>query len=150
MNPSCATRISLCPCESSHLEPLCLHTNKYIYIYVFQSIHILCYRYFRIWTHVVRTHICFLPCQSTLWSSLYTNTYLQICICHSIDTRVRIWTLDVQIHICFCSSECSQIEPLCIHQYFYKCTYFLSSMRLYMNRCGANLRMCVCVLSPHT
>ena len=94
------------------------HTlNLSVCIHIFKNIHISCYRYFRVWTHVVRTHICLLPCQSTLWSSLYTSTYLQRYKCHSIDTRVRIWAHAVQTHICFCPCECSHLEPLCIHQF---------------------------------
>ena len=94
------------------------HTfNLSVCIHIFKSIHISCYRHFRVWTHVVRTHICLLPCQSTLWSSLHTSTYLQKYIYHSKDTRVSIWAHAVQTHIlCFCPCECSHSEPLCIHQ----------------------------------
>ena len=115
-------------CELTHVRALSnAHTlNLFVHMKKIANIHISYDRYFCIWTQILRIYICICRCQSTLWSSLYTSTYLQIYICHSIDTCVRIWTHAVQTHICFCPCERSHLEPLCIHQSYLKCTYFLS------------------------
>ena len=160
MRPSCATRICPCPCQSSHLEPFCLHTyvqkytyhvidtfvyepmlceltyvralsnvhtlNLFVYMKILANVHISYDRYF-----VYELKFCEFTYVSAVASphfeaASYTSTHLQIYICHSIDTRVRIWAHAVQTHICFCPCECSHLEPLCIHQFYSKCTYFLS------------------------
>ena len=115
-------------CELTHVSGMSnAHTlNLFVYMKKFANIHVSYDRYFCIRTQILRIYICIFCCQCTLWSSLYTSTYLQIHICHSIDTRVRIWAHAVQTRICFCPCECSHLEPLCIHQSYLKCTYFLS------------------------
>ena len=52
---------------------------------ILTNIHILYYRYFYMWTHVVRTHICLCPCEcSQLETSLYTCIYSEVYIYHII------------------------------------------------------------------
>ena len=63
--------ICLCPCECSHLEPLCIHTLKNYS----QGIHISYYRYFRVWLRVVRTHLCLCPCECSHLEPLCIHAY---------------------------------------------------------------------------
>jgi hypothetical protein len=52
MNPNCATRIRLCPCKCSHLEPLvCIH--------IFTSIHVLYHKYSQVYEpKLCNSHLC--------------------------------------------------------------------------------------------
>ena len=111
----------VCTLASAHTLNLsvCIHISKFTHI-----LHVID-------TFVYEPMLCELTYVSSLASlhfeaASYTSTYLQIYICHSIDTRVRIWAHAVQTHICFCPCERSHLEPLCIHQFYLKCTYFLS------------------------
>ena len=130
----------LCPCECSHLEPLCIQIFKSI------SIHTSYHVSFCIWTHVVRTHIyvcalasarkyTYIPSQILLYMNpccaswhmfvplrvltprtlLYTYIYSQVYIYQeSYHGYVGISTRAVRSHTCLCPCGCSHLEPLCI------------------------------------
>ena len=108
-------------CELTYVRALSnAHTLNLVVYYtlkILANIHISYDRYF-----VYELKFCEFTYVSAVasphfGSSLYTSTYLQIYIYHSIDTRVCIWAHAVQTHICFCPCECSHLEPLCIHQF---------------------------------
>ena len=125
-------------CIVSYLNPCCAKSHMFaplwvltLWTFLFAYIYSKIYIYHVIDTFVYEPMLCELTFVSSLASlhfeaASYTSTYLQIYICHSIDTRVRIWAHAVQTHICFCPCERSHLEPLCIHQFYLKCTYFLS------------------------
>ena len=105
---------------------------------------ILYYRYFYMWTHVVRTHICLCPCECSQLEPhcihAYTQKYTYIISYHKY---FYMWTHVVRTHICLRPCECSQLEPLCIHRYSHKYTYFILQILLNVNPCCANSHMSV-------
>ena len=105
------TNICLCPCECSHLEPLCIHT------YV-TNIHILHHRYLCISTRAVRSHTCTCHCECSQLEPLrihaYTHKYTYIiptiilyvnpCRANShMSVALRVLALRTSLHTYMCS-----------------------------------------------
>ena len=111
-------------CANSHmsvpLRVLTVRTSLYTYIYIdiLTNIHSLYYRYFYMWTHVVRTHICLRPCECSQLEPLcihrYTHKYtyfiLQIlwnvnpcCANSHMSVPLRVLALRTSLHTYICS-----------------------------------------------
>ena len=127
--------ICLCPCECSHLEPLCIHT------YV-TNVHIFHHRYLCISTRAVQsyTYTCHCECSQLEPLCIHAYTLKYTYIISKIILYVNPCCAN---SICLYPCECSHLEPLCIHAYTHKHTYVISQIPLYMNPCCANSHMSV-------
>ena len=105
------THKCLCPCECSHLEPLCIHT------YV-TSIHIFHHRHFCISTRAVHSHTCTCHCECSQLEPLcihaYTHKhtyvlsqillYMNRCDANSqMVVPLRVLTLGISLYTYICS-----------------------------------------------
>ena len=103
------THICLCPCECSHLEPLCIHTCAHKYTYIPSQILLYMNPCCASWHMFVPLRVL------TPRTSLYTYIYSQVYIYQtSYHGYVGISTRAVHSHTCLCPCECSHLEPLCI------------------------------------
>ena len=103
------THICLCPCECSHLEPLCIHTCAHKYTYIPSQILLYMNPCCASWHMFAPLRVL------TPRTSLYTYIYSQVYIYQeSYHGYVGISTRAVHSHTCLCPCECSHLEPLCI------------------------------------
>ena len=117
-----------CPCECSHLEPLCIHT------YV-TSMHTFHHRYLCISTRAVQSHTCTCHCE-----------------CSQLDPLCIHILTNISIHISYHMFVPLRVPALslCIHALTHKHTYVLSQILLYMNGCDASSHMFVPLRVAHT
>ena len=91
-------------------------------MHILRNIRISYHKYFYMWTHVARTHICLCPCEcSHLDLFAYIHVLTSIHIFHH--RYFCIWSHVVQADICLHPCECSHLERHCIHTYTHKYTY---------------------------
>ena len=133
------THICLCPCECSHLEPLCIHACTYKNTQITSQIDLYM-------SPCCANSQMSVPLRVlTLRTSLYTWTHKCLCVCECshleplcIHTYAHkytylilqilyfcVWLRVVRTHICLCSCERSHLEPLCRHAYTHKYTYHI-------------------------
>ena len=96
--PFLCTQTCLCPCERSHLEPLCMHTYHNKYTYIISQIY---HKYVCVSTLVVHSHLLVPLRALTLRTSLWTYIYSQVYIYHI----TNISQIHLRINPC-CALSC--------------------------------------------